>query len=337
MEDTGIVPDRRFTQSANSGMRLDAGDIFSFFTEESESSVSTLSWKGLYTGIGTWNNLYIGGFAAEYSERDDGEKDIWYTDRKTGYGRKITAGGITAAAKSSFAGIGVSAAATGCRGMENGFFYRVSPYLLISVIRIDLLASGTNDSYISPDGSFPSTEFRRGISMEIKPLSWITLDIGYVSDIKHRRTSDEKYGDYNEELFSDLMVSPGCFMGGCSVKTRNIFTDDSLSNSLDMGFSAGLRQGLSKIVFEKKDSFKNNEIFSRSYRLETGIRKKYIDIYMLGKVKKEEFTEKSIKSRLSLKKGKISVFGEYTIMTTEKNNGDTENFNEYSAGLEVKY
>ncbi len=337
-EKTQIIPDRKLKETGNNGIRIDAGNILSGFMEEGESSLSHLSWRGLYSGQKIGEKILINFAVAEYKERDDSESDIWYSDRKIRYGRKVINSAFSISYKNSFWGINGAGAINYYKGADNGIYFRLSPYLKYSFIRFDFLLSGTNDSYIKPDGTLSSTALRKGASALLTPFPWIRFNVRYVTDVLQKKESDIRYGGYTEELFGSVIFKPWFFESGASVKNRNIYKDNYFDNYMDTAISIGLKAGFNKIVFEKKETYKNYDKISQSYKLEAGTKIKNFTIYLCGKIKEEiDEEEKSVMGRLNLKIRNFSLFSKYEIVSLEKRDSAPKMLNTYSAGLEARF
>jgi hypothetical protein len=164
-----------------------------------------------------------------------------------------------------------------------------------------------------------------------------SMNLRYISDLFHEKASDEIYRGYAEEYSIGISLTPSFLITGASLKIKNILNNEIFENYTDTGYSAGLKSRNSKIIFEKKDTFTDSMKISDSIRLEAGCRREYMEIYILGKVKNSDSTEKSFKARMKCKRKNISLFSEFSIINTEKNNAQAENSIIYSTGLEVKF
>ncbi|MCL2704940.1 MAG: hypothetical protein FWE72_01890 [Spirochaetaceae bacterium] len=337
-EKTRIVPDRRLKATGNRGIRIDAGNIVSGFFEEGESTYSNLSWKGIYSGKKIGKRALINFAVTEYDERDDGQRNIWYADRKIRYGRKVTNAAFSASYKTGLWGISSAGAMSHYKGANNGLYFRLSPYLRYSFIKLDFILSGTGDSYIKPDGSFPATTLRKGIAALITPVPWIRINTRYVTDVLHKKESDIRYGGYTEELFGSVVLRPWFIESGFSAKNRNIYKDNYFNNYIDTSVFIGMKGGFNKIVFEKKDTYKDHEKISQTYRIEAGAGIKNISLYTLWKLK-EGIDEKEINitSRARIKVRKISLFSEYKIVSVERQTKADKKSTEYTIGVDAKF
>jgi hypothetical protein len=336
-EKTEVASDKIFESSGNCGIRLSAGECFSVFNEISSSETGTLDWSGAYGRykINEW--LVVSCAAAKYTEKDDSESEVWYTEQRTGYGRKVMNSAFSVSAGKNTAGAGAAAALTSCHGTPSGYFYRFSPYLALSFIRIDLLVSGTNESYIKPDGTLPSSGFRKGVNASFFPVSILKLTGRFVSDIYHEKYSDKNYCAYSDETSAVLVFDPAFLIFKTGLSDKNMFKDDVLENTQDAWFSAGIKSRNCKIIIEKKERYIDKEKYSDSTRVEAGIRNKLMNIYLLGKLFHQADTEKSIKAHLTIHSGGVSVFGEFTSFLKEDISGKGDNYSEYSTGFKVKY
>ena len=337
-EKTRIVPDRRLKATGNSGIRIDAGNILSVFTEEGESAYSNLSWKGIYSGQKIGKRGIINLAVTEYNERDDGQRDIWYADRKIRYGRRVTNTAFSASYKTGLWGISGAGALSDYKGANNGLYFRLSPYVRYSFVKVDFLLSGTDDSYIKPDGAFPATALRKGISALITPASWIRINARYVTDVLHKKESDIRYGGYTEEFFGSVIFRPWFFESGVSAKNRNIYKDNYFNNYIDTSAFIGLKGGFNKIIFEKKDTYKDYEKISQTYRIEAGAGVKNINLYMLWKLKEGiDERETNITSRAKIKIRKFSLVSEYKIVSLERKTKADRNSTEYTISVDAKF
>ena len=340
-EKTGIIPDRSLNHTGSSGMVITAGNWCSLFCEEGESDRSTLDWSGIYSNYEIIENISVSFSVSEYSERDDSKNDVWYSDRETGYGREIINTAVSGSYKSknNITGIDSAAAVTLCDGMENGLFFRASPYLLLSFLRADILAAGTSSSYIKPDGSYPSTAFRKGLSLSFfsKKIIPANLKLRYLSDSFHENYSDENYCGYSDEYAAALSLSHSFILAGASFKIRNIYKNELFENYTDGGLSVGVKSGKSRVIFERKESYKDGMKYADSLRLEAGCRGRYLELYLLGKLKKSDCPEKSVKSRIRLKSKNAALFSEISILNTGNYDTDTENRVIYSSGFEIRF
>ncbi len=336
-EKTEVAADKSFKSSGNSGIRLSAGEAFSVFNEMSTSESGTLDWSGAYGRYKIKRWLDISCAAAKYKEKDDSVSDSWYTERRTGYGREVVNTSFSASAGGSSAGAGAAAALTSCNGTPPGLFYRFSPYLALFFIRIDLLISGTNDSYIKPEGSLSSSALRKGALLSLYPLDFLRFTGRYVSDIYHEKLSDKNYGSYSEEKSASIFFDPAFLIFGTGISDKSNFSNDTNEKNRDICFSGGLKAHNCKAVLEKKDRYRNSEKYCDTLRLEAGIRNRIVNIYILGKLIKQEDTEKNLKTRITVYGSKMSVFGEYSASALNDATGRTESFFEYSTGFTAKY
>ena len=337
-ERTRIAPDRRLRPTGNRGVRIDAGKVLSGFLEESESSYSRLAWKGIYSSRQIGKKITINFAAAEYDEADDSERNIWYSDRKNRYGRRVVNTAFSASYKTGSWGISGAGALNHYKGVNNGIYFRVAPYVRFSFVKLDFLVSGTDDSYIKPDGSLSSTALRKGIAALITPASWIRINARYVTDALHKKESDIIYGGYTEELFGSLVLRPWLIESGASARNRNIYKDNYFYNQIDSAVFIGLKSGLNKIVFEKRDTYRDSEKISQTYRLEAGAWIKNINFYTLWRLK-ESVNEKETKttSRVRIRVKNISLYSEYKTIFVDRANRDNRDLAEYTIGVDAKF
>ncbi|MCL2294696.1 MAG: hypothetical protein FWC36_07520 [Spirochaetes bacterium] len=337
-ERTRIAPDRRLRSTGNSGVRLDAGNLLSGFIEEGESRFSYLAWKGLYSTHLFGKNALINIAATEYYERDDSNRNIWYSDRKNRYGREVT--NIAASASYGTRKYGISGAGSVCfyKGADNGLYFRLSPYVRYSFIRLDFLVSGTNEDYIRPDGALSSTAFRKGVAATMTPAPWLRINCRYVTDILHKKESDIRYGGYTEELFGSIVFRPWFFESGASVRYRDIYRDNNFNNYINTTAFIGVRTGFGKIVFEKRDTFEDYEKISQTYRLEAGAWVKNVNFYMLWRLR-DGVNEKEIHTtaRVRVRIKNVSLFSEYKTTFIERQNRPNRNLAEYTIGLDARF
>ena len=337
-EKTKALPDRRLRANGNSGLRLDAGTIVSGFTEASESAYSNLSWKGIYTGQQFGKRGAINFAVTEYKERDDTQREIWYADRKIRYGRRVVNTAFSASYKTSLWGISGAGALNHYKGSSNGLYFRLSPYLRYSFVKIDFLLSGTDDSYIKPDGSLSNTAIRKGVAVQMTPVSWIRINGRYVTDVLHKKESDLQYGGYTEEFYGAVIFRPKFFESGASAKNRNIYKDNFLNNYIDTSVFVGLKWGLNKIIFEKKETYKDSNKISQTYRVEAGAGIKNLSLYALWKLKEGiDEKETNITARAKIKIRKISLLAEYKIVSVTRENKSEKKLNEYTIGIDAKF
>ena len=337
-EKTKVLPDRVLKRNGNSGIRIDAGNLFSIFSEEGESAYSYLAWKGVYSGQQIGKNASINFAITEYNERDDTKRDIWYSDRKVRYGRRVINSAFSTSYKTGSFGVSGAGVVNHYNGASNGIYARVSPYVRFSFVKLDFLLSGTNDSYIKPDGAFASTAVRKGVSALVTPASWLKFNARYVTDVLHKKESDTRYGGYTEEILGSVVLSPWFFESGASVRNRNIYKDNYFDEYIDTAVFIGVKAGLNKIIFEKKDTYKDSEKISQTYRLEAGAMLKNISLYMLGKIKEgTNEKETDITSKVKIKVKNVSLFYEYKSSFLEKQNKPDKFSNEYSVGLDAKF
>lgn len=336
-EKTEVAADKSFKSTGNSGIRLSSGEAFSVFNEMSTSESGTLDWSGAYGRYKIRKWLDVSCAAAKYKEKDDSLSDSWYTERRTGYGREVVNTAFSASAGVSPAGAGAAAALTSCHGTHPGLFYRFSPYLALFFIRIDLLFSGTNDSYIKPEGSLSSKALRKGALLSLYPLDFLKLTGRYISDIYHEKLSDKNYGSNSEEKSASILFDPVFLILGAGISDKNNFSSDTNEEGRDIYFTGGLKSRCCKAVLEKKGRYRNSEKYCDSLRLEAGVRNRFMNIYILGKLIKQESTEKSVKTRITVYGSEISVFGEYSASVLNEAAGRTESSYEYSTGFTAKY
>ncbi|MCL2793073.1 MAG: hypothetical protein FWD87_08265 [Spirochaetaceae bacterium] len=337
-ERTRVAPDRRLRPTGNSGVRLDAGSIVSGFTEESESRFSNLSWQGIYSSRQFGRKASVNLAVTEYDERDDSERSIWYADRKIRYGRKVTNTAFSASYRTGSWGVSCAGALSYYKGANNGLYFRLSPYVRYSFIRFDFLLSGTDDSYIRPDGALSSTALRKGVTALATPVPWIRINTRYVTDVLHKKENDIIYGGYTEEFFGSIIFRPWFLESGVSARNRNIYRDNIFNNYIDTTAFIGLKAGSNKIVFEKRDTYKDYDKISQTYRVEAGARIKHINLYMLWRFKEgidEKETRVTSRARIRIKN--ITLLSEYRIVSIERQNRPDRDLTEYTIGIDAKF
>lgn len=337
MEKTRIIPDTSFAENGNTGIKLDAGNLFSIFAERGESERNTLEWQGLYTGLKAGRNTELTFAASEYREKDDSEKDFWYSERAAGYGRDMTNISLSGKTRYGVTGFSFAAAVTSADGRGHGLYARVSPFLVIRYLRVYLLAACTNEEYIKPNGNYPSTAFRKGVQVLLDPFPLVRIKVRYLTDQMHKKSSDSEYGGYTEEAGGTIGFDPFFLSSSVFLKNKNIYSDDILTRRLETGYSAGIKSPQGRIIFEQKRIYQDAEELSEQFRVEAGTRRKHIDLYILGKIKNEESAEKSAKARITLKRNKLSLFTEYTLASVIDKADNVKNYSAHSSGIEAKF
>lgn len=277
-------------------------------------------------------------------EEETDETNQWYSDGRTQYGRTIKNSALSFLFQFPFAdgafevGTGGTASIVTCTGTETGYYYRLSPYFEASFIRLDFLISGTTENYLKPNGTFPSVFLKKGVNLYLYLpfFDYLTLKFKYTGVLYHLTPENENYGKAIDEYYGSLFFNSKYFTGTVFSTFKKSYIEEEINESLDIGFSAGVKWKNCKVVFEKTITIHDKNIISDTMKLKGGFRFGIVTFYLTGKMKRaapeteKEATdsfvidEKSIGGKVSVKiklfTVSVSVKGgvEKTIIDTKK-------------------
>lgn len=300
-------------------------------------------------------NLAFSVYKEKKEETDDSNQ--WYSDGRTQYGRTAKNSTLSFLFQFPFAegeaevGTGGTASVVTCTGTETGYYYRLSPYFEASFIRLDLLLAGTTENYLRPNGTFPSVFLKKGLSLYIYPsfLPSLTLRFKYTGILYHPTPENENYGNSTDEYYGSLLFNSKYFSATVFGNFKKSYTEEEINESLDIGFSAGIKWKNCKIVFEKTITIHDKSIVSDTMKLEGGFRFGIVTFYITGKIKiaapetKEEATnsfiidEKTIGGKISVKIKLFTISANVKGGVAENIAGTKKQILEYKVSAEMRF